>query len=53
MVYMRGKMREVEAKSARKAGEVGCVAECLCNKKPARSDPKGMPRENGMSSTPV
>ena len=53
MVYRSGKTREAKARRVKKTGEVGCVAECLRNRKPERRDPTGMPRENGVSNRPV
>lgn len=46
-------MREVEARRMRKARVAGCVAECMRNRKPDRSEPRGMPRANGVSSKPM
>ena len=52
-MYRRGKMREVEARRTRKVGVVGCVSSRIRNRKPERSEPRGIPRENGVSSRPT
>ena len=46
-------MKDVKASRVRKNGELGYVAEYLRNRKPERSDPTGIPRENGVSSRPM